>query len=184
MANNLRNKGKNLTEFPTSFTVIDIETTGLSSINDEIIELSAIKVVNNEVVDKFSGLVKPKARISRFITSLTGITNEMVQNQPDITEVLPVFISFVADDCVLGHNVNFDINFIYDNLKKYFNKEFNNNYVDTMRLAKKYCKFPSHSLAYLAGKFEISTQGHHRALNDCMMTLRIYEEIKKIHIPE
>lgn len=184
MATISRNKGKNLIEFPKNFTVIDIETTGLSSINDEIIELSAIKVENNEIVNQFSSLVKPKSKINRFITSLTGITNDMVQNQPDISEVLPAFINFVSEDCVLGHNVNFDINFIYDNLKKYFNKEFNNNYVDTMRLAKKYCKFPSHSLAYLAEKFDISTKGHHRALNDCLMTLKIYEEIKKIHISE
>lgn len=184
MTNVTRNKGKNLVEFPENFTVIDIETTGLSSINNEIIELSAIKVENNKIVNQFSSLIKPKGKINKFITSLTGITNEMVTNQPDIVEVLPVFMNFVRNDCVLGHNVNFDINFIYDNLKKYFNKEFTNDYVDTMRLAKKYCNFPSHSLAYLANRFEISTQGHHRALNDCLMTLKIYEKIKKIKFSE
>ena len=110
----------------------------------------------------------------------------MVAYSPKITEVLPDFTEFVASDCIIGHNVNFDINFIYDNIKRHFNKEFSNDYVDTMRLARKFCKFSSHRLSYLAEQFEISTEGHHRALNDCIMTYEIYKKIKTmaLNIPD
>ena len=65
-------------EFLSDYTVLDIETTGLSHTKDEIIEISALKIRNNKVSDEFSKLVKPYAQISSFITYLTGITNEMV----------------------------------------------------------------------------------------------------------
>ena len=103
----------------------------------------------------------------------------MVEKAPKITEVLPEFTNFLKDDCILGHNVNFDIKFICANLKKHFNQDLPNDYTDTMKLSRKYCKFPSHKLSFLAEKFGISTQGHHRALNDCIMTYEIYKKIKQ-----
>lgn len=179
MSAETQNKGQYITDFPSDYTVIDIETTGLSVHNNEIIELSALKVRGDKIIEKYSTLIKPEGKISSFISNLTGITNEMVQNSPKITEVLPSFTDFLADDCIIGHNVHFDMNFIYNNLKKYFNKELPNNYTDTMKLSRKYCKLPSHRLSYLAEKFGISTQGHHRALNDCIMTFEIYKRIKQ-----
>lgn len=177
-----RNKGLHLLEFPSDYTVIDIETTGLSARESEIIELSALKIRDDKIISKFSSLVKPHNRIGTFITKLTGITNEMVSEAPAINDVLETYMEFLSNDYILGHNVNFDINFIYDNLKKHFNREFSNNYIDTMRLARKYCKFPSHKLSYLAECFNISTEGHHRALNDCVMTFEIYNHIKNNYV--
>lgn len=78
-------------DFIEDFTVIDIETTGLSCEKNEIIELSAIRVRNGIITDKFSSLVKPNGHINSFIKNLTGISNEMVENAPDITSVLPDF---------------------------------------------------------------------------------------------
>lgn len=166
-------------DFPSDYTVIDIETTGLSAIKNDIIEISALKIRNDEITEKFSSLINPQIHINSFISQLTGITDEMVEKAPLITEVLPLFTKFLADDCILGHNVNFDIKFICDKLKKHFNQDLKNNYTDTMKLAKKYYKFPSNKLSYLAEKFGISTQGHHRALNDCIMTYEIYKKIKQ-----
>lgn len=175
----IRNKGEYLTDFPSDYTVIDIETTGLSSIYNEIIELSALKVRNDKVIDKFSQLIKPSGRISSFISRLTGISNELVKDANSIENVLPAYLEFISDDIVLGHNVNFDINFIYDNLKKHHNKEFNNNYIDTMKISRKYLRLESHSLSSLAKHYKVDTSGHHRALNDCMITLNIYKKLKK-----
>lgn len=175
----IRNKGEYLTDFPSDYTVIDIETTGLSSTFNEIIELSALKVRKDKVVDKFSQLVKPSGRISSFISRLTGISNELVKDAGSIENILPAYLEFIADDIVLGHNVNFDINFIYDNLKKFHNKEFNNNYIDTMKISRKYLALASNSLSSLAKHYKVDTTGHHRALNDCMITLNIYKKFKK-----
>ena len=67
-------------EFPTDYTVIDIETTGLSPDKNNIIELSAIKIRNNKIIDTFTELINPNERINSYITNLTGITNSMVEN--------------------------------------------------------------------------------------------------------
>ena len=136
-----RNKGQSLIEFPCNYTIIDIETSGLSPMYDEIIELSALKVQDNEIVDEFSSLVKPDYKIDSFITELTGITNDMLKNAPKINKILPEFINFISDDKILGYNINFDINFIYDDLKRYFGKDFKNNFIDLMRICKKAYSF-------------------------------------------
>ena len=109
-------KGDSLTCFVKDYVVFDIETTGLDSVHNEIIEIGAIKVVENEIVDTFQSFIKPKYRISSFITNLTGISNDMVKDALDVREVLMLFKEFVGDDILIGHNVNFDINFVYDHL--------------------------------------------------------------------
>ena len=91
----IKNEAEILQEFPADYTILDIETTGLSPYKCEIIELSAIKVRNDCIVDKFSSLVKPDRSINSFITGLTGITNDMVESAPDITAVLPEFMKFI-----------------------------------------------------------------------------------------
>ena len=166
--------------FLQDYTIVDIETTGLSPINNEIIELSAIKVRNNKVVEKFTTLVKPNARINSYITNLTGITNEMVKSAPDIKNILPEFCKFLQGDCILGHNINFDIRFIQHNLMKYFETELSNSSLDTVKLARKFCpNLGSYKLASLASHFDINAEGHHRALKDCEMTYNLYNKIQE-----
>lgn len=179
MAPKERLKGQLINEFPSDYTVVDIETTGLSPDKCEIIEISALKVRNDKIVSEFSSLVKPSQSIPPFISGLTGITDDMVAAVPEIQSVLPRFMNFVENDLILGHNVNFDINFLYDNWKKYFQKDFTNDFVDTMRLSRKHCKITSHKLKSLAKYYNISTDGHHRALIDCEITYKIYNCIKR-----
>ena len=110
-------KGKSLIDIPNNYVVFDIETTGLDPEFDEIIEIGAVKIKDGIKIDTFNSLIKPEYEIDEFITELTGITNEMVENAPSIDEVLPKFMDFIKDYIIIGHNVNFDINFFYDNLK-------------------------------------------------------------------
>lgn len=166
--------------FLEDYTIVDIETTGLSPINNEIIELSAIKVRSNKVVEKFTTLVKPNGRINAYITDLTGITNEMVKTAPDITKILPEFCNFLQNDCIVGHNINFDLRFIQHNLEKHFETALKNPSQDTVKLARKYCpKLGSYKLANLASHFNINADGHHRALKDCEMTYNLYTKIQE-----
>ena len=105
----------------------------------------------------------------------------MVENAPDITSVLPEFMEFISQDVLLGHNISFDLRFIRHNLFKHFKKEFFNQKLDTMRLSRKYMThLPSHRLKTVAEYFNVSTKGHHRALNDCLITYEIYKNIKQI----
>lgn len=181
ISNNRSEKGKSLVIFPDSFTIVDLETTGLSPKNDVIIEISAIKIRNSEIVDSFSSLagVNGYVYIDEYITELTGITQEMVDNAPKISEVFPKFIEFVSDDIIVGHNVNFDINFIYDTSKSLLNKSFCNSFVDTMRIAKKlYPDWKHFRLRDLASHFNIDYSDAHRSLADCKITFECYNRMK------
>lgn len=165
-------------EFLKDYTVLDIETTGLSYHTDEIIEISGLKVRNNAITDEFNTLLNPSKTIGGFITYLTGITNDMVKNAPKIEEILPDFVKFIGSDVILGHNVRFDLNFIQENLENCGFNRINNSYIDTMILARRYCKLKSHSLKNLAQHYEVNIAGHHRALNDCRITHEIYNKLK------
>jgi DNA polymerase III epsilon subunit family exonuclease len=178
-------KGKNLSEsikkLPTDYVVIDIETTGLYPRKNKIIELSALKVRNDMIVDQFTTLCHPGTKISPTITKLTGITNDMVKGAPQINEVLQPYLSFVGTDIVVGHNANFDINFIYTNCIKLLEKPFSNDFVDTLRISRDTCKdLRHHRVSDMVKYYNIIVNGDlHRSLNDCHATHQIYLKLKE-----
>lgn len=174
-----REKGRSLLSLPKNFTIIDIETTGLSPDFDEIIEISAVKVRNDEIIDKLTSLIKPEDEIDDFITELTGITNDMLKNAPELDSVIDKFIDFIGTDIIVGHNVNFDINFLYDNIKMLRNKKFFNDFVDTLRLSKKVYQLENYKLTTICDYLKIDTQNSHRAEKDCLNTFSIYKDIKQ-----
>lgn len=173
-----RYKGKSLIDFPVSFVVIDVETTGLDSIYDYIIEMSAIKIVDGIPSSVFSELVKPPYPIDSYITELTGITNDMLIECRNIFQVMSDFISFVGSSIIVGHNVNFDINFIYDHLMKLTGTPFSNDYIDTMRLSRKLLPgLKNYKLKTLALHYGITPTVSHRALADCETTALCYSHL-------
>ncbi|MGN0443355.1 MAG: PolC-type DNA polymerase III [Acutalibacteraceae bacterium] len=170
---------KQLNCFADSFVALDIETTGLSAYKNEIIEFAAVKVENGVIVDTFSSLIKPDARIPYFITNLTGISNEDVANAPRIVDVLPKIRDFIGDSIVLGHNVTFDIGFLRANFDKYMALPFNNRYLDTMIISRRlFPEMPHHRLCDLEKKFGLRNERAHRALSDVYLTLDAYEYMK------
>lgn len=174
-------KGKNLFAFPSDFTVVDIETTGLSSSGAEIIEVSALRYRGDRFEQSFSSLIKPSAPIPFFITQLTGITNAMVKDARDRKGVLRDFAAFLAGDVIIGHNVNFDVNFLYDELSFYLGYTMKNDYVDVLRLSRKYLPdLPNHKQVTIASFFNLDTAGAHRALKDTEICAENYLRIKEI----
>ncbi len=164
-------KGKSLLLFPEDYTVVDIETTGFDPMFDEIIEVAGIKYRGRNEVGRFQSLVKPDDGIPDYITALTGITNEMVADAPGIEDVLPRFLEFIGEDIVVGHNVHFDVNFLYDYAEDFELKPFSNDLVDTLRLSRRlYPELQSHKLSALAAHFGVEPDGEHRALADCVTT--------------
>jgi DNA polymerase III subunit epsilon len=175
-------KGKSLLEFPSTYCLIDIETTGLDPKYDEIIEIAAIKVVDGTIVDKKSSLIKPNYPVDEFIAKLTGITNELLTSAPLLEDILSEFSSFWKNDILIGHNVNFDINFLYDNSIAFYSIPIRNNYVDVLRLARKLLpELKNHKLATLKNHFGIVQNNQHRALIDVEDTLNILNELQKIY---
>ena len=182
---NLRpDKGRSIIAFPDVYTVIDIETTGLDSRYCEIIEISALRYNGGQLVDNFSTLVKPSSPISDFITQLTGITNDMVADAPDIATAARQFFDFIKDDILVGYNVNFDINFLYDVLDEHCGLSLSNSFIDAMRIARKMRpELKNHKLQTVASSLGISSEAH-RSFADCetcntCYSLLISEAIEK-----
>ena len=159
--------------FDDEYVVFDIETTGFSSKNDKIIEIGAVKLKDGEIVDSFSTFVDPKVNIPYKITELTSITQNMVNGQPTIDEVLPKFMEFVGDSVLVAHNAAFDVGFIKKNLMD-MGKTLKNPVMDTVPLARYlYPDLKKVKLNLVAKHLGISLENHHRAVDDAKATAEI-----------
>lgn len=176
-----KEKGENLNKFVDDYVLVDIETTGFSPVKDNIIEIGAIKVKNNEIISEYNELIKIDKILSPFTTKLTGITDEMLQSGKNITEVLKEFVSFTESKIIIGHNVTFDLGFLSYNCKKYLNYNLNNDYVDTMCMARKIVPNSiNYKLGTLANLFNVSYEGAHRGLKDVQITYEVYNSLRKV----
>ena len=173
----MSNRGKKLDTFEPDYVVFDLETTGISPSNDKIVEISAVKVKNHKVIDEFSTLVNPECHISEGASVVNGIYDDMVKDSPVIADVLPLFVEFIEDLPLAGHNIHsFDIKYIYRDCEKYLGMIPGNDYIDTLHISRKFLpEMAHHRLTDLAQHYGISTEGAHRALKDCYMTQQVYE---------
>ena len=169
--------GSRLYSYIPDYVVFDLETTGISCAQDEVVEISAVKVKGGQVVDEFSTLVNPGRLIPWQATQVNGITNAMVQNSPDFSEALAAFLDFVGDAVLVGHNIHaFDMKFLYRDARRFWNKTLDNDYVDTLQMARMCLpRLGHHRLVDLAEYYGISPEGAHRALNDCRMNQQVFE---------
>lgn len=179
-----RNKGRSLLQIPRDYTVLDLETTGLRPASDSIIEVACIKYRDGREVDTYHSYVRPSTfhsednegytyYVNGSITNLTGITNEMLEEAPSFEDIAEELSAFLEGEIIVGHNVNFDINFLYDNYKNFDGSDFSNDFLDTMRLARRLLPdLPHHRLDDLADFFNIRGI-HHRAMEDCRMTQEV-----------
>lgn len=168
-------KGNSIIKKLSDYAVVDIETTGLSPHSDSIIEISALKVRDNVIKEVYSSLINPGYEIPSFISELTGITNKMLESAPKIESGLPDFIHFLGNDIIVGHNVNFDINFLYDISIELLSKPLSNDFIDTMRMARKiFPNAPHHRLQDISAMLSVNYSGAHRAEQDCRITYQCY----------
>jgi ATP-dependent DNA helicase DinG len=159
----------------TTIVSIDIETTGLDSGTDAIIEIGAVRFSGHRIDDEFSTLINPGRHIPEFITQLTGISDEMVRQAPRLQEVLEELEAFVGDSAVLGHNVRFDLGF----LQKQRILQFND-VIDTYELASVLLPTASrYNLGALGQLLGIPLPATHRALDDARVTHRVYLSLRE-----
>ena len=185
MGNVKRFKGKSRIAFPEDYCVVDIETTGLSPEECEIIEIAAVRYRKGKKAAVFSTLIKPHSRITPFITELTGITNDMVEHAPDISEAIMDFCEFAGSDMLMGYNVNFDINFLYDNLLRCHGVLLTNDFVDVLRFSRKVLPFlPDRRQTTVAAHYGIEIDGAHRAEKDCEICNAYYLCLKEEFIAQ
>lgn len=149
------------------YVVFDIETTGLSIINNKIIELAGVKMREGKVVDRFETFVNPHEKIPYHIQQLTSITDDMVADAPELAPKLREFLDFIGDAVLVAHNARFDIGFIQANCKTLGLPEVRNAVLDTLELARFiHPNLKNHRLNTLADKYKVSLENHHRAIDD------------------
>ena len=154
--------------------VFDIETTGFGPVNDQIIEIGAVKVVNGQIVDKYSTFVNPDIPIPYHITQLTSITDEMVMDSPKIDVILPEFLEFCGDAILVAHNASFDVGFI-NKKAEFLGIETDFTVVDTVGIARLLLPHLSRfKLNVVAKELGISLENHHRAVDDAGATAEIF----------
>lgn len=190
-------KGESVLCLPQDYTVVDTETTGLSTESCCLIEVSALRVREGRVAAEFSTLIRPPWRevqkngqwqegyVDDFIQGLTGITDEMLEGAPLPEEALPQVEDFLGRDLLLGHNVGFDTAFLYDSFQKYLGRPLGNNSLDQLRLARKLLPhLPHHRLGDVAAALGVPYEGAHRALADCWITYGCYEKLRALALSQ
>ncbi len=157
-----------------AYVVFDLETTGLSAVNNRIIEIGAVKVEGARITDRFSTFVNPGEPIPFEIEQLTGISDDMVIHAPAIEDVLPEFLDFCKGCVLIAHNASFDAGFIEENCRR-MNIPADFTVGDTVAMAR--ILLPSLSkfkLDHVAKALNISLKNHHRAVDDAACTAEIF----------
>lgn len=170
-----------------NFIAVDIETTGLSSINDNITEISAIKFEDWIPVRIFHTFINPSVEIPDVIVEKTGITNEMVAEAPVFYEIVPSLEDFIGGGAIVGHNLPFDLKFLYRNGYDFTTQK--RKYYDTLALIKSVLKAPGKNFRsdYDVADYKLTTlcdyygirgnESAHRSSSDAMAAGMVFKEI-------
>lgn len=172
------------------FVVLDLETTGLDPVNDQIIEIGAIRYIDGKESAVYETYVNPGIPVPDFITKLTGISDADVQAAPSIDDIFDDLLKFIGDSPLIGHQINFDCSFLEYILRQKHN-DFNkwesetqrfvylgNRRMDTLFIARIFLPFlPKFKLSAVAGHFGIDLENAHRALDDARATGKIFLEL-------
>ncbi len=157
------------------YAVIDIETTGGSARHERITEIAVYIHDGKTIVDEYATLVNPERNIPYFITSLTGITNEMVEDAPKFYEVARKIVELTEGNVFVAHNARFDYSFIRQEFGM-LGYNFRRPLLDTVSLSRKLLPgHRSYSLGNLCKDLGIEISGRHRASGDAMATVRLLE---------
>ena len=168
-----------------TFVVFDLETTGLNSIPasgnmDAIIEIGAYKIIDGVIAESFTTFVNPQRKLPNDIIELTGITDEMIKDAPTYEKVMPDFFKFCHGSILVGHNIaGFDFKFV-DYYCSRLGYILERKMIDTLPLAQGVLyNLSNYKLNTIADRFKI-TFNHHRAIDDALVTAKIFIELIKI----
>lgn len=161
--------------FDVTFCVLDLETTGGSPRDCAITEIGAVKYRGGRLLGTFQTLVDPGLPIPPFITILTGITEAMIVEAPDIAAALPAFLEFIGDAVIVGHNVRFDLSFLNAAAIEHGYPRLTNDTVDTAALSRRLIRDEVRNLRLqsLAAHFRSPVTPNHRALEDARATAHV-----------
>ena len=156
-------------DFADEIVCFDIETTGLKVRREAITEIGAVVLKNGEITERFQTFVNPNRRLTPEIIGLTGITDAMLADAPQLKDALTAFLQFVNGRPLAAHNAEFDISFIREGCRK-VGLEFDPTYVDSLILAQNLLpELHKYKLDIVAEHLDLPAFNHHRASDDAAM---------------
>lgn len=166
----------------TDYTVMDLETTGLSHLRDHIIEIAALRVRNDCAAERFHALVYCPIPLPPAVSELTGLSDAQLASEGrPILDVLQECLEFIGSDLLVIHHAAFDYSFLQSGCKRAGLPSPGNQCMDTLKLARqKVRRLDSYSLEAISAYFGLDVTGCHRAMKDCELTLGIYQKLKEI----
>ncbi|MES9545965.1 PolC-type DNA polymerase III [Streptococcus intermedius] len=157
-----------------TYVVFDVETTGLSAIYNDLIQVAASKMYKGNVIAEFDEFINPGHPLSAFTTDLTGITDEHVKNAKPLEQVLQEFQEFCKDTVLVAHNATFDVGFMNVNYERHGLPKITQPVIDTLEFARNlYPEYKRHGLGPLTKRFQVSLDHHHMANYDAEATGRL-----------
>lgn len=160
-----------------TFVCFDVESTGLDVENDRIIEIAIVKFKGKEILERYETLIYPDISIPEESTAIHKITNEMVEGKPRIFDVIPKVLKMIESEIVVGHHIIYDIEILRHEAERHGigNRLKQIRYVDTLRLARLFDESESNSLEALRKHFRIPDEGAHRAMNDVLVNIQVFQ---------
>ncbi|MDY4511090.1 PolC-type DNA polymerase III [Streptococcus hyovaginalis] len=157
-----------------TYVVFDVETTGLSAVNNDLIQIAASKMHKGNIIEQFDEFIDPGHPLSAFTTELTGITDQHVQGSKPLKQVLEEFQSFCQDTVLVAHNATFDVGFMNANYERNGLPLITQPVIDTLEFARNlYPEYKRHGLGPLTKRFQVALEHHHMANYDAEATGRL-----------
>lgn len=157
-----------------TYVVFDVETTGLSAVYNNLIQIAASKMHKGNVIAEFDEFINPGHPLSQFTTDLTGITDEHVRNAKPLEQVLQEFQAFCEGTVLVAHNATFDVGFMDVNYERAGMPTITQPVIDTLEFARNlYPEYKRHGLGPLTKRFGVALEHHHMANYDAEATGRL-----------
>ena len=157
-----------------TYVVFDVETTGLSAIYNDLIQVAASKMYKGNIIAEFDEFINPGHPLSAFTTELTGITDDHVKNAKSLVQVLKEFQEFCKDTVLVAHNASFDVGFMNANYERHGLPKITQPVIDTLEFARNlYPEYKRHGLGPLTKRFGVALEHHHMANYDAEATGRL-----------
>lgn len=158
------------------YCVLDIETTGLSESQNEIIEIGVVKVKDSKIIDTYTTIIKPQKELNTNTQELTNISNVLLQYAPSIDTVAPKILKFIGNDIIVSHNAEFTMKFLKQDIRT-----INNQVINTIDIAKQInSKNKKHKLSDLCYAIGINNFKQSSTIDCAYLTMCLFEYSKKL----
>ena len=164
-----------------TYVVFDVETTGLSAVHNDLIQIAASKMHKGNIIEQFDEFIDPGHPLSAFTTELTGITDNHVKGAKPLVQVLQEFQEFCQGTVLVAHNATFDVGFMNANYERHQLPTISQPVIDTLEFARNlYPEYKRHGLGPLTKRFGVALDHHHMANYDAEATGRLLFIFKKM----